>query len=226
LGGILNRLKDVLRAGAYASVLAIPITFGHAQASTESYAVVKPCSNVDWALASGSEAKKLTKKLLENTGSFSSCETVAVSFLPDARILRLHTPVQVDYSYTATLLQSKRGDPFVLISSGRGLVVRPQPGNADSISALNGLLHEVKLRGDPKTIRIASELYFFILDGQDSASPIGPIAKREECLDNDPSRTLVTIGPRSARVIFEKTWRLEFEIENGMIQLASVNNSE
>jgi hypothetical protein len=196
----------------------------HAQG--DPVAVVRPCSKDEWRIALSPEAKELTKKPTEGIGGFLSCEAAVIPFLPDARILRLHTKVDVDWSYTATLLQASTGGSLKLVSSGRGMVAHPKPDSAESISALNFLLRGVKSEPDVETIRELTSLYFFILDNEDERQFLGgrPIVRELELLNREPGQIPVEMGNDRAQASFLFTsWRLNFSLGEDSIQLVSAS---
>jgi hypothetical protein len=200
----------------------VPISCCFAQSSSVSAAIVSPCTDPEWRIVFSDEAKQLTQKQLEYTGGFSSCEAVFIPSLEPARILRLHTPTWVDYSYTATILQPKREGHLRLVSSGRGMVTRPQPDAADSIAALNFVLDGANLKADKATIKSISDLYFFILDSERGVFGV-PIAKRQRRLDKYAFKTHVRIGQGSAVTTYDgNPWQLTFEIRQENIRLATV----
>jgi hypothetical protein len=194
----------------------------YAASQVPANAVVKPCSKNDWQFASSPEAKALTKSALENFGSgFSSCETAMITFLPNSRIVRLHTPIHVDWSYTAILLQSEDGGPVKLIASGRGLVARPRLDAPDSITALNFLLAAAKVKPDSTTIKIAGDLYFFILDSEPGLIFGAPPVTRDRLLDaHEPA--LIEMSNQSATVTYsDSPWKLVFNIEGEKVRLTT-----
>lgn len=211
-----------LFAIATAIVFAAPVFGCLAQTNSASQVVVRPCNNSEWQLAFSDEVKQLTRKQLEYTGGFSSCEAAVIPFLEHARILRLHTPVWVDYSYTAAVMQSSREGPWRLVSSGRGMVAKPQPASTDSTAALNFILAEANLKPDKATIKTISDLYFFILDSEGGVFGI-PIAKRQHQLNKYAYKTNVRIDRDSAVASYPgNPWQLTFKFRQGSILLASV----
>jgi hypothetical protein len=216
----------VRRIVVTAAIFTAPITCCFAQSKSPSHAIVRPCDNSEWRLVFSDEVKQLTQKPLEYTGGFSSCEAAIIPSLEQVRILRLHTPTWVDYSYTATIMQAKRDGPVRIVSSGRGMVARPQPDAADSIAALNFILAAANLNADKPTIKTVSDLYFFMLDSERGIFGV-PIAKQERRLDKYAFKTHVRIAGDSAVTnYFDNPWQLMFEIGRGSIQHASATRTD
>jgi hypothetical protein len=209
-----------------AAVFTAPITCCNAQSGSPSDAMVRPCNDSEWRLVFSDEAKQLTQKRLEYTRGFSSCEAAIIPFLGPVRILRLHTPTWVDYSYTATILQAKRDGPLRIVSSGRGMVALPQPDAADSIAALNFVLAGANLNADKRTIKTISDLYFFMLDSERGVFGV-PIAKQMRHLDKYDHKTNVRTARDSAVTKYsDNPWQLMFQIKQGSIQLSSASRRD
>ncbi len=156
-------------------------------------------------------------------GGFSWCESAKVPFLPHSHILRLHSPVDVDYSYTATLLQTRDSGPLRLVSSGRGMVGLPPLDAANSIAGLNFLLSGTALKFDKDTVKAVSDLYLFILDSRGSFGFMGPNLSQPHSVEDEAFKTVVAITPRSANVTYPgNPWQLTFVSSGSILQLQSV----
>ncbi len=193
--------------------------------SASGVATVRPCDVEEWHIVASDDAKVLTKESVEGWSVFSSCESVSTSLFPNSRILRLHTPVQVDWSYTATLIQANHNTKLRLVSSGRGLVARPQPDDPQAIAALNWLLAESPLSASEQTIRAVSDLYFFILDEEKRDTLFGPSYAMGQMLSLHAHDAAVRLDSGIASVTFlDVPWELTFISQRDRIRLASVKD--
>jgi hypothetical protein len=189
------------------------------------FATARPCNVEEWHIAQSDYAKELTRSSLEGLGGFSSCEVASSSLLPNSRILRLHTPVHVDWSYTATLLQANHNTKLKLVSSGRGMVARPRPDDPQAIAALNLLLAESSLSTNEQTIRVLADLYFFILDDEKRDTFFGPTYTMEQPLSVHAHDAMVRLGSGMATVTFlDLPWEFTFLRQDSRIHLASVKD--
>ena len=145
------------------------------------------------------------------------------TFLPEVRIIRLRTPVNVDYSLSATLLQTKNEGPLRLVSSGRGMVRHPSPESPDFISALNFVLSGAKITPDRDTMVAISDLYFFLLDGEDAMSGDYLTGMNREDPGEKANISIVTFKSGTASVTYRGgSWHLNFEVSGQSIRLVSV----
>lgn len=127
---------------------------------------VRPCNPAENAVASSPEAVGLMTMGSQDQErpSFTWCESLHAAWLPDARIYRFHTRVDVDYSYTYTFVRATSRSTLWLIRSGRGLVQKPSPDAPSSLAVINALLATVIVDPDDDELASISNLYFFLLD--------------------------------------------------------------
>ena len=133
--------------------------------------------------------------------------------------------MHVDWSYTATLIQTHENGKLKLVSSGRGLIARPRPDNPQALAALNGLLAEAPLSMNEQTIRLLSDLYFFILDDEKRDTFFGPTYAKEQPLNMHAHDARVRLGSGMASVTFlDLPWKFTFISQHDRLHLASVTD--
>ncbi|HKF49374.1 MAG TPA: hypothetical protein VKB38_18590 [Terracidiphilus sp.] len=186
-------------------------------------AVVRPCSNREWQLAFTEEARKLTQGDLKEFGGFNSCESVVLPFLHDATILRLHTPINVDYSIVAVLFRPDHESSLRHLAHCRGMCAHESPDQPESIDAINYVLSRATIKPDREVMRMIVALDLFLLDAE-TESPFGAsIAMKEHPLGGDAFRSEVKLENSSAEVFVKRWgWRFHFSVAGGRVQLVNV----
>jgi len=186
-------------------------------------AIVRPCSNREWTIAFSEEARELTREDLKNFGGFSSCEAVALPFLPGATILRLHTPVDVDYSVTASLFRPDEQSPLRHLSRGIGMAAIPNPDEPAAVSAINYLMSKAAVRPDEETLSSVVALELFLIDEEGGAVFGAPIASKERPLTEfaHPAKFMLRDTGPELYVPLEG-WHFKFGVSNGHVQVVSV----
>ena len=208
------------------AALCLSMTSSCLGAQIASRSIVKPCTNSEWQVAFSEEAKALTESKLKNWGGFSSCAAVATPLLPTAQILRLQTPVNVDASYTATLIRASKDQSLRLISSGRGIMYPPaQPENPESIATFNSLLDNTAITLTKANISTLTDLYFFILDDERGDR----MRWKRKALGNglnlnaNARKNVIKISGKTADVrLSDPLCFLTFKLNDNTIQLSSV----
>lgn len=85
-------------------------------------------------------------------------------WLPNAEILRFHTPIHVDYSQVCTIIKATSKSPVRLIwAAGEGLVATPPPSLPNSLAAMNDLLRSAQPALNDSQLGSASILYLFLI---------------------------------------------------------------
>jgi len=184
---------------------------------------VRPCNNREWQIAFGEEARKLTQGDLEDFGGFNSCEAAELPFLQGATMLRLHTPVDVDYSITALLFRPDSQSPLRHLSHCRGMCALETWDNPESIEAINYLFCKATVKPSKDVMRTIAALDLFLLDAESGGPFWAAIATKERTLGGVALRSEVELGSSSAEVFLRKWgWRFRFAFAGGRVQLLTV----
>lgn len=127
---------------------------------------IRTCTEAENQSGYSVDVRFLIAKTVPNqvTPIFARCEAVDLPWLPEASILRFHTPFQVDYSETFTFVRTTEGSKLCLIRSGEGMYVEPNPNDPNSLGVLNDLLMGAKPTPDDSALASISNLYLFLLD--------------------------------------------------------------
>ena len=182
---------------------------------------VRPCNPKETALGSSPE---LISLLSGERPVFNWCEALDVPWLPNANILRFHTAVDIDYSYTNTIIKATSESPIWSIGSGEGLVLQPSPNLPNSLGAMNDLLKSAQPVLKDSQLKSASILYLFLLGREnrrgffrrpESQHPLTTADYRESDRKNGVIR-VVTLTTRSGE------WKLTFSSLGGRLHLDSV----
>jgi hypothetical protein len=125
---------------------------------------VRPCTTQESAVASSAEFLRLiTHNNRDEKQAFNWCEALDVTWLPNASILRFHSPIHVDYAYAVTIIKSTTQSPMRLIGFGEGMVQQPSPNQSGSLAAMNELLESAQAPFNRSRLESACILYLFML---------------------------------------------------------------
>ncbi len=185
--------------------------------------LVRPCTRSETALWSASEASSL---FAGEPPTFNWCEAMDTPWLPRANVLRFHTAVHIDYSYTGTVIKATPESPVRLIGSGEGMVSRPSPNLPGSLVAMNDLLTAARPSLTNSRLKSAGILYLFLLGSEKRNQH--SFFSRPECehplLSNDYRESYRKKG--ILRVVKLTTrnsqWTLTFSMHQGRLHLDSV----
>lgn len=141
-------------------MLASAVMCSHALIRAQQY-TVRPCSHDDLQVATSAKAKAA---IGENPDLGGLCETLTLAPTSDPLIIRLHTPIHIDYSHTTTLVRNPKNSEFAVVRSGEGLHVLADPDAGENKRILNNLLANAGLARNASDLTYVSDLYAFMLD--------------------------------------------------------------
>ncbi|MCU1318864.1 MAG: hypothetical protein JWP98_382 [Edaphobacter sp.] len=181
--------------------------------------LVRPCTPKESAPGSSLEVIRLFSG---RRPVFNWCEALDVSWLPNANILRFHTAVDVDYSYTYTIIKAASESPIWLVVFGEGLVA--QPSANPSLDAMNDLLRSAQPMPNDSQLESASILYLFLVGREnhhgffrrpESQHPLSTADYRESYRKNGVIRVVRLTTPSGE-------WKFTFSLQGQSLHLDSV----
>jgi hypothetical protein len=143
---------------------------------------IRPCTVQESAVGNSPSVVRLIHELTsdDNSPTFSWCEAAEVSWLPAGRILRFHTPIDVDYAETYTVVQAAADCPIHVIRSGEGMFFQPPPTSSADLGVLNELLASAQPEVRDPELASAAILYLFLVGRENRRGiypkPQGPYA--------------------------------------------------
>jgi hypothetical protein len=156
--------------------------------------------------------------------TFSWCEAVDVPWLPNAEILRFHTPIHVDYSSVCTIVRATSESPMRLIwAAGEGMVTTPSPSLPRNLEVMNSLLKSAPTLKESQ-LGLASVLYLFLIHREirrslfskpETKYPLGEADYRIRYQRHGKSRS-VWLSTQT------KDWNLTFSLHKAVLHLDSV----
>lgn len=184
--------------------------------------LVRPCTPKEFATGSSAEASRLFEA---DRPTFSWCEAVDVPWLPNSTILRFHTPIDVDYSLTFSIVRAASDSPLRLIAAGgEGMVQTPSPSRPESLSAMNELLRAAQPKVNDSQLGSASILYLLLVGLENRSSFFRKPENRHSVGEADyqlryqkePKSRIVALTTRTGG------WKLIFSCQGDSLRLDSV----
>jgi hypothetical protein len=124
---------------------------------------VRPCTATEFATGSSEVVAFIKDRGADAKPPFNCCEAVEVDWLPDARLLRLHTAIHVDYAWTYALVQANSQSSESLTGFGEGLVVGTSSNDSNTLRAFNDLLETAQAPLSATRLRSACILYLLLI---------------------------------------------------------------
>ena len=185
---------------------------------------VRPCTAREFAVGSSQEIADLFSG---ERPVFNWCEALDVPWLPNANILRFHTAVHVDYSYTDTFIKANSESPFWSILSGEGLVEQSSPNLPNSLGAMNDLLRSTQPALKESQLKSASVIYLFLLGRENRQGFFRRPESQHSLRTTDYQESYRKRG--EIRVVKLTTrsgeWRFTFSSKRGRLCLDSVDSA-
>jgi hypothetical protein len=128
---------------------------------------IRPCTPAEFATGISEEVTRLIASgpnYGDGKPTFVQCEAVDLPWLPNATILRFHTPVDVDYSSTFTFARATPTSRLWLVRSAEGMVGLPSVNEPDNLIVINDLLASADPTPEDSELASISNFYFFLLD--------------------------------------------------------------
>jgi len=185
--------------------------------------LVRPCTANETAIGSSPEVIRLFP---DERPVFQWCEALDVPWLPNAKVLRFHAAVNVDYSGTAAIIKATSESPIWSIESGEGLVEQPSPNLPNSLDAMNDLLRSAKPVLKNSQLESASILYLFLLgrENRRSHSFFRQPEKQHPLSTADYRGSYQRRGAISVVTLttLSGVWKLTYSSQRGRLHLDSV----
>jgi hypothetical protein len=185
----------------------------------ETNLLVRPCTPKESALGSSPEVIRL---LSSERPVFQWCEALDVPWLPNANIMRFHTAVDVDYSYTYTIVKAASESRIRLVVFGEGLVAQPSANT--SLETMNDLLGSAQPMPNDSKLESACSLYLFLVGREthhgffrrpEGRHPLNTADYRESSRRNGVTRVVRLTTPSTG-------WKFTFTSQEHSLHLDSV----